>query len=144
VLYYFLLGIKHGIIKLMNQRFLFKVIVVGGLLIAVLHSIAIMFVLYWMVWWTDLLMHFLGGLWIAFLTAWVIVVLKKSVSIRQISTILVASVLVVGVSWEVFEVLTHSTGTTNATFWSDTVSDLCMDVLGALTAIFIIRNKRIA
>ena len=39
-------------------------------LIAILNKAALSFFLYWKFWWFDIMMHFLGGLWIGGIVLW--------------------------------------------------------------------------
>ncbi|MDP6249422.1 MAG: hypothetical protein QGH26_01135 [Candidatus Pacebacteria bacterium] len=109
------------------------------LIIGILHISAMQFFLYWTFPWFDNLMHFLGGLWFGIFSIWFFFfssVAKKftlQLSARNIFTVSIASVIVIGVLWEIFEiyagVLVFATD-----YPLDTSVDLLMDTLGAVTA----------
>ncbi len=109
-------------------------IAVLGLLIALLHFLANMFFLYWAWWWFDIFMHFLGGLFVGLSILW-LVAYEVPIGIRpfipQFLTV-VLGVFFVGLVWELFEYLTGLHTALNYT--RDTVFDLAMDIVGALSA----------
>ncbi len=95
-------------------------------ILATIHIAALGNDLYWILPWLDLVTHFLGGVWSALFIFWLGVVFH-----RPPNVFLVASfVLVLGVAWEIFE---YSVGISAAADYAlDTLSDLCMDLLGAV------------
>ncbi len=107
-------------------------------LIGLFHGMAVFFNLYWEIWWFDILMHFLGGFWVAIATLWFLYFSpfnKKFNFTFLFSHILFLGILgtiIVGLGWEVFEYITDSTYTID--YISDTISDLIMDVFGAIIA----------
>ena len=120
--------------------FIFTFILI--LIIAILHELALNFFLYWKFWWFDILMHFLGGLWIGLISLWfyflsgyVKYTKKRITFIFVLSSV---SVLVVGIAWELFELLVEFDFSSEYLF--DTISDLILDILGALTASIILIN----
>ena len=82
-------------------------------------------------------MHFLGGFWIGFVSLWIyfiaeyISVFKKDNRSMFFAAIL--TVLFVGCAWEIFEFLVGLT-TSEYADKVDTLSDLCMDVIGGVSA----------
>lgn len=109
-------------------------IVVLSLVIAGLHFTANMYYLYWAWWWFDILMHFLGGLFIGLSALWWLR-FEVPISIRRffpkfLTTFTV--VLIVGIVWEVFEYVVGAYGASN--YVLDTTLDLVMDIAGMLAA----------
>lgn len=105
-----------------------------GLTIAVLHWVANLYHLYFEWWWADILMHFLGGLFLGVGILWWI---RFEVPLRmraRVPLLMAAFVFVlsVGGAWEVFE---RVFGAYNATHYVlDTALDLVVDGVGALAA----------
>ncbi len=121
---------------LKKPLFLFLFFIV--LVIGILHQIAIRYYLYWTLDWFDILMHFLGGFWIAFATVWTIIFSDyfrffQNKNFRFFILASFLSAFVIGIFWEIFEY------TYDITFWADgyvfdTVKDLVMDSLGGIVA----------
>jgi len=79
-------------------------------------------------------MHFLGGLWIALIALW----FYKSFAGEDAESgrgylVALSTTVVVGILWEVMEILAGLT-LTQANYEVDTVVDLIMDVIGAVVA----------
>ena len=92
---------------------------------------------YWysLLWYFDMVMHFLGGLWVGLFFIYVFSTRKQgSLSPSSfIQTLLL--VLVVGILWEFFEFYLGIVS--RAVFdWSDTVSDIILDLAGAAASVF--------
>lgn len=129
-----------AIMKFMQRRTAFGLsIVILSIIVAGLHGLANMYYLYWVLWWFDLLMHFLGGLLVGLVTLWWLR-FEIPISIRsKIPRFLTAffAVLAVGVAWEVFEYVTGTYGVSNMDdYMFDTVTDVLMDIVGMLFAYF--------
>jgi len=118
---------------------------IAGLIVFIflLHSYALYSFLYWRVWWFDNVMHFLGGAWLALITAYFVFFSKRAVNIRlPMPAFLLAAVsfaALVGVGWELFEFcvdfLTGKGGVGfNQLGLQDTMGDLFFDLLGGLAA----------
>jgi hypothetical protein len=104
--------------------------------IAILNNIGNELFLYWRFWWFDIVMHFLGGLWVGLSALWIyyfsgfIKETKKDSSFIFLLSFL--SVLVVGLGWEVFEFIIEVEF--SSLYISDTSLDLIMDILGGIIA----------
>ncbi len=111
------------------------------LLVVALHWVASYEGLYWSLDWYDIMMHFLGGLWACLFALWALntqygVGLRKYISIRN----LILFVIVVGVAWELLEIVLKFTSITDAEYLGDTSLDIVMDMLGAGFAIYFYRK----
>jgi uncharacterized membrane protein YjdF len=129
----------------MNKRLLTLAFILVVLMGAV-HFFASFFYLYWIVWWFDNVSHFLGGLMTGVLAFWALrrfVFRSYVLNFRGILTIILASVLVVGVGWEVFEkVFDIAGGVPGESYMKDTTIDLIADLLGGVVAsILVYKNK---
>jgi hypothetical protein len=98
--------------------------------VAFLHYRGITYDLYWALWWYDLLVHFLGGMWVALFFVWIVQWLGMSVTRTSAMFLIgIGATIVVGFAWEMFEL---ATGMVEIAYWRDTLIDLVMDVSGAL------------
>ena len=110
-----------------------------GILIAVLQYFATQYFWYWEYWWFDIIMHFLGGFFIALFVYWLLRNEWKNLITRVYEFWLVlVLVLIVGVAWEVFEFMFDAYNARNYTL--DTTLDMLMDGVGALAAYLIYRR----
>jgi len=99
------------------------------------------FYFYWIYWWFDYIMHFLGGLSIGLFVLWGALRFgflsggeRDDVWIIMMALI---AVLIIGISWEIFEYMNGLTQSTES-YSLDVVHDLWSDVLGAFLAGFIV------
>lgn len=86
--------------------------------------------LYETIWWWDIPTHFLGGVWVGLFAAWLLE--KRDKEFTVLSCALFA--LSVGVVWEIFEYTFGIGGSPFMGYWADTIKDVCMDVIGGMTA----------
>lgn len=108
---------------------------VAGLILSVIHAIALELYLYWKFWWFDIPMHFLGGVVVALLV-FALYDLKILVPRSFLTTFKVLSVvLAVAISWEVYEVMIGIPIESDYIF--DTASDLVMGLLGGYVGYFV-------
>lgn len=113
--------------------------------IALLHYFALDRAYYWTVPWYDIMMHFLGGLWVALFSLWVCASGKFSFIPQRISwgKVLVV-VLTVGVLWELYEIVFGLTFVSDPEYWGDTTLDMVMDTAGGLVgAILLNKNHNV-
>lgn len=116
---------------------------ISSLFIGVIQVIALRFFLYWTVWWLDIVMHFLGGFWVALIVLWFYKAFVKEKAKSDHGYLLaLLGVIIVGIAWEVFEVLAD-TAHVRGNYLFDTVGDLIMDTVGALVAAYIVFRKSI-
>lgn len=120
-----------------------------------IESIAVVFVLnflatyfnwYRLFWWFDMLMHFLGGLFVAWLVFYVFARISKNNEIEY-DILLIKKVvlwsLVIGLGWEWFEWVTDILTGANNMHMLDSYSDIFFDLAGTFTALYIFNNKYI-
>ncbi|MFN4181548.1 MAG: hypothetical protein ACK4FA_02540 [Candidatus Paceibacteria bacterium] len=114
-------------IKLFNRQAL---LVVG---IALINYAAIKFHWYSSLWWFDMPMHFLGGLWVGMLLIWYIV--REDFSLHAIGRVLLGA-FIVGMAWEVLELVLNEQFIRDTYDLRDTISDLFFDLSGTFAAMF--------
>jgi hypothetical protein len=95
---------------------------------------------YWYssIWYFDMPMHFLGGIWLGLISIYLFPL--KNYSLKSIFKIFFI-VLLVGVAWEVFEILVNRLTIQDSFNTLDTISDICFDSAGGLFAIFYFLKK---
>ena len=107
--------------------------------IAAVHVNAMTYRWYFVYWWLDIPMHFLGGAWIALAMVWAFLSFKQLSGFRRIFLAILLSVLIVGVGWEIFEYkLGERFFIEHETYAIDTSIDLFMDILGGVVVYAII------
>lgn len=107
-------------------------------LIFLADIIANHFFLYWKFWWFDMIMHFLGGWWIACLGYYLFFLsnyFSKTFKKCSIFITTFSFVLTIGILWEIFEYLTK-VSLRQDNYILDTYLDLLMDVWGWSLAYF--------
>jgi len=128
----------------MQKKSFLILLVVLVYLIFILDIVANQYFLYWRFWWFDIVMHFLGGFWIALLSYYLFFLsnyftkISKKVSVFAVSLTIV---LVIGILWEAFEYI-MKVSIQQSNYILDTSLDLLMDTSGWLVAyIFLLKVK---
>jgi hypothetical protein len=125
-------------------------IFLSALLVAFLHKVALSLFLYWTTSWFDILMHFLGGLVIGLIAAFVFFIYPSGrlgsgfVSIPKdhkgsAFLIVIGSVLVVALTWELWELFVGFTDVLDDQ--ADTILDVIMGLIGGTTAFLYAKSK---
>ncbi len=101
--------------------------------------------LYYLLWWFDIPMHMLGGLWVG-LTALVIYyhtgwIKRKDRSLSFVVAFTLATTMVIGLLWEVFEFSVEHFVKLNDNGLLDTLKDLVDDLVGASIAALVFIKK---
>ena len=104
--------------------------------LVVVHRLAIHYSLYWRISWFDNLSHVLGGVSIGFFAAWVYA--ARGFPIR-ISVCALAA-FAIGIECEIFEYVEQFPVSPFMSYPLDTVKDLCVDTLGAVSAAILARR----
>jgi len=114
--------------------------IIIGIQLLITHVIALELYLYGMFWWMDIVMHFLGGIWL--MCAWRALVDMRILSARAWSLSIIMPVLVsVMVAWEVFGVYVEQGF--KAGYMSDTSGDMLCGIVGALVGFWLLRRLQI-
>ena len=127
-----------GILYIMAVRSVLLGCILGlSALIAALHLLAIELYWYWTYLWFDILVHFLGGFLVALGALWLVFYsgyLSHGFLFSKIRacTIALGAGIVIGILWELFEVVTGPPAASN--YALDTSLDMLFDVLGAYGA----------
>lgn len=122
---------------LQMRRLLYVQASVLALIAVLFHYFGLHLGFFFTVWWWDILVHFLGGLWVALAGVW----LLRLLGLR--APLLLQCLLLsfcVGVAWEVFEFVIGSYGSPFMSPALDTAKDLINDTLGGVLAAYIARE----
>lgn len=115
----------------MKNKVLFGVQAILLIAIAAAHAYALSVDLYWYHPFVNRIIHFAGGLWVAFAALWAIAQQGRRVHFLSILGI----VVLVSIGWEIFEVAIGMTNEKN--YALDTALDLLMDVCGGTAGYFV-------
>jgi hypothetical protein len=126
-----------------DRKRLFKTLARLIVLIFILNYLGSKFHLYVSIWYFDMLMHFLGGLFLGLALIWLLSYkdLSLQLFLKLIFKILLG-VLIIGVSWEIFEIIVNNTFAKDLFNTLDTISDIFFDLAGGTFAIFYFLSHR--
>lgn len=124
-----------------------KLITVGsffGIFIFIMNILANLFYWYTSIFWFDMFMHTLGGVFIAIVFGAIFQNKFSTFSSQNFFLFLISLVFVIGVFWEGYEyVVQYFIKNVHLTDLPDSISDLVCDVVGgSLGALFVITSKR--
>lgn len=102
--------------------------------VTVLYFVGLALYLIWVLWWYDILLHFLGGVWVGLAVCTVLRFYERQPRLWHV----IAGILVVGVAWELFEVAVGAPREAN--YALDTSIDLVMDTLGSIVGLLVARR----
>ena len=91
-----------------------------------------MFYWYYTIWWFDIPMHFLGGMWVGLFFLYV---LNNKKGFLKHFFVILSCVLLVGILYELFEIYAHNYIARDPFNSLDTVSDLFFDLAGGALAV---------
>jgi uncharacterized membrane protein len=106
-------------------------------LIGFLHAWAMEEAYYWTISWYDIMMHFLGGFWLALSILWINE--TKTLPFRMSLANVLFFVLVISALWELYELYFDMTFTSDPEYSFDTSLDFVMDTLGGLVAFLLMK-----
>lgn len=125
----------------MTRPFPVWILAVAILFIFALQVVATYWHLYFYIWWLDIPVHVVGGVWIAltFLSSYYASsrMTEKEHSSLFVVVFAVALTMTIGLFWEIYEFgVDHAVGDSGLGL-TDTLKDLSDDLLGALIAAWI-------
>ncbi|MDO8576559.1 MAG: hypothetical protein Q7R90_04570 [bacterium] len=94
---------------------------------------------FWTIWWWDILLHVLGGVWAGLLGAWVAGFFGIRITLVRCALFALA----IGVSWETFEYINSLGGSVFMSYTADIIKDLFDDTLGGALAYYLVQRKRV-
>lgn len=118
------------------------VLFILGALIALLHWNAEIHHYYWIYAWYDVMMHGLGGVWVGLLIAWGVAAARCRWPLLfrgvDVFSIIIIATLIIGIFWEVYEVLVGANVWQPQNIIFDTIQDMLMDATGATIAFIVL------
>jgi hypothetical protein len=116
-------------------------------LISLLHHAALHYHWYFTHRWIDIVMHVLGGFWIAVSACYFAIIFMHDESVlydkKHLARIIFVAVFIVGTIWEFFEFFSGNTFLHTANFWTDTISDMINNFIGgAFVYLYVILKKK--
>ena len=84
------------------------------------------------IWWWDMALHFLGGMWLALLMLWLL--LWENAQKNLISQAILG-VFIIGLGWEFYEYWINQWVAQGPFSFLDSISDLFFDLAGGLTVL---------
>jgi hypothetical protein len=107
-------------------------------LVSVLHYLGFQYNLYWVFWWYDILVHFLGGALVAVFAVMGVRWYRYDAQIdsRSVWLIGIGAAVAIGITWEIYEL---AIGLVEVEYIADTTLDLVMDIVGAFAVMFVVR-----
>lgn len=121
-----------------DRKSLSKILLCLIFLIFSIHFVATKLYWYYSVWYLDIVMHFLGGFWVG-LVFFYLLSPRDGPARTFLKTILF--VLVIGIGWEIFEMLVNDVIAKNPFDFFDTIADLAADLFGGAVATFYFLKK---
>ena len=116
----------------MDRKKLLTILAYLIFFIFILHFAATKFYWYYSLWYLDIIMHFLGGIWIGLAS---IYIFQPKEFFFSTTLKILFVVLLVGIGWEIYEFLVNDTLAQNPMDFPDTFSDLFFDLFGGFCAI---------
>lgn len=97
---------------------------------------------YWypLIWWFDMPMHFLGGVFVGLLLSYLlkkIKIIKEDISVFKFSLIITTLTFFVGMIWEGYEYFVQFYTHAYLANFLDSLSDLSFDIVGSIMAVIL-------
>jgi hypothetical protein len=112
----------------------------------ILNTLGVWLSLYSLLWWYDIPMHFLGGLFTTLLIISFLLRFKKLINLPnyKFAIIVLVLIFIFGLVWEVYEFTVITMIFKKENIPMDSLSDLFFDIAGGIEALFIyMRHRRI-
>lgn len=121
----------------MQENKLKKALISVIIFIFVVNYLAMSFHWYSSIWFSDILLHSLGGFWLGLLYFYLF---KKSNRVIESTFLLILFVIILGVGWEIFEIFLNKFITLQDFNYLDSASDICFDLVGGLYSYTYLKN----
>lgn len=122
----------------MQQNKIFRAMFWILFIVGAMNAIAYKLYLFWTVIWFDMVMHFLGGLFVSLFFFAMLSVLKSKLSYVEKLVLGVVFTVLVGLVWEYYELVIGVTNLADTVYWGDTGMDIVMDTLGSIVGVLFV------
>lgn len=115
-----------------------------GISILVVNTLAHVFYWYVSIWWFDMLMHTIGGVFVALVCSMVLLKHIKFLPSKETFITIALFVFIIGLAWEYYEyVVQYYVKGVQLASVADSLSDLICDMIGgSVGALFVIWTKK--
>ncbi|MEY4602479.1 MAG: hypothetical protein RL292_420 [Candidatus Parcubacteria bacterium] len=124
----------------MQQNKIFRAMFWVLFIVGAMNAIAYKLYLFWTVVWFDMVMHFLGGLFVSLFFFSILSLLKSGLSYTEKLVLGIIFSVLVGLVWEYYELIIKVTDLADVGYWPDTGMDIVMDTLGALIGVLFVQG----
>lgn len=126
----------------MDRNKLFKNTAYLLISLFIVNLVAVKLYWYYSIWYFDMITHFWGGLCLGLAFIWLFSFQNSSSRISlKLAIKIILGVLLIGVIWEIYEVLVNNVFAQNPFNTLDTISDIFFDLSGGICAILYIWKK---
>ena len=133
----------------MHKKKLLLISFITILLLAIFHILALKFSWYWRFRWIHIFAHIAGGFWIALMSLWIALKIGHIEKIthykKRALIVMLGSALLVGILWEVFELIFKIDLVQSIGYWPYTSIAVAGDFTGGIIAyLYFMKDKKTA
>lgn len=121
------------------MNLIYTLTIILGVQLLAFHMLALAFYLYWAVWWFDVMMHILGGIWLMFALQTLIMMGWYKQAWFNIKGVLIFSLLIF-IVWEIFGI--YVAGGFKSDWLVDTALDMLCGIVGAIIGYWLVKRLR--
>ena len=119
----------------MNRKSLLKHLILLMFLLFIVNFLILKFYWYSLIWYSDIIMHFLSGFWVGLFFIYIFSIKKSIPSAFLLFFKVFFATLAIGLLWELYEFFLNTISFTSFDL-VDTVSDVFFDLLGSVISVF--------
>lgn len=123
-----------------SKRNILSLLASSAIFLCVVNFIAIKGLWYYLFWYFDMMMHFIGGITVLLLLVYIFydkIQSAKKFPVWQ----LLAALFIIGFGWELYEQVVANLISHNPQIYLDSISDLFFDVAGGIFGLLYIIRK---
>ncbi len=127
-------------IYMKSRKNILSLLASSAIFLCIVNFLAIKGLWYYLFWYFDMPMHFIGGMTVLFILAYVFynkINNQKTLPVWQ----LLVSVFIIGFAWEVYEQIVAILISHNPQVYADSASDLFFDLAGGIFGLLYIIKK---
>jgi hypothetical protein len=127
-------------IYMKSRKNILSLLATSAIFLCVINFIALKGLWYYLFWYFDMPMHFIGGMTVLFLLVYIFynkISTKQNIPVGQ----LLLAVFFIGFSWEIYEQLVSVLISHNPQIYIDSISDIFFDLAGGVFGLLYIMKK---